>query len=75
VNESGGGRSKIVQEPTLINSEKTAGAATRSVSDIEIAPLAYKLWQGRGCPTGSPDEDRFRAEAELANRGEVAAAA
>jgi hypothetical protein len=74
VNESGGGRSKIVQEPTLINSEKTAGAAPRSVSDTEIAPLAYKLWQGRGCPIGSPDEDWFRVEAELANRGEVAAA-
>ena len=74
MNESGGERSKIVQEPTLINSEKTAGAAPRSVSDNEIAAFAYKLWQDWGCPTGSPDEDWFRAEAELANRGEVAAA-
>ena len=33
---------------------------TASVSD-----LAYSLWQARGCPHGSPDEDWFRAEAML----------
>jgi hypothetical protein len=31
----------------------------------EIAALANTLWQQRGCPHGSPDEDWFRAEAEL----------
>ena len=31
----------------------------------EIAQLAYSYWQARGCPHGSPDEDWFRAEAEL----------
>jgi len=31
----------------------------------EIAILAYILWEQRGCPHGSPDEDWFRAEAEL----------
>ena len=30
-----------------------------------IAELAYGLWQKRGCPIGSPDEDWFRAENEL----------
>jgi hypothetical protein len=30
-----------------------------------IAQLAYGLWQKRGCPIGSPDEDWFRAENEL----------
>ena len=30
-----------------------------------IAQLAYDLWQKRGCPIGSPDEDWFRAENEL----------
>ena len=30
-----------------------------------IARLAYDLWQKRGCPIGSPDEDWFRAENEL----------
>jgi hypothetical protein len=31
----------------------------------QIAALAYALWQERGCPEGSPEEDWFRAEAEL----------
>lgn len=31
----------------------------------EIAARAYELWQRRGCPIGSPDEDWSQAEAEL----------
>jgi hypothetical protein len=31
----------------------------------EIAALAHKLWQARGCPDGSPQEDWFNAAAEL----------
>jgi hypothetical protein len=38
-----------------------------------IARLAYFYWEDRGCPNDSPDEDWFRAEAELRNR--LAAAA
>jgi hypothetical protein len=34
----------------------------------EIAALAHEFWQGRGCPTGSPDEDWFRAVEELRSR-------
>ena len=30
-----------------------------------IAALAYELWQARGCPEGSPEEDWSRAEQEL----------
>jgi hypothetical protein len=37
-----------------------------------IAVLAY-LYEARGCPHDSPDEDWFRAEAEL--RGQIALAA
>ena len=33
-----------------------------------IAALAYKLWQERGCPNGSDQEDWFRAENELKSR-------
>ena len=38
-----------------------------------IGRLAYFFWEERGCPNDSPDEDWFRAEAELRNR--LAAAA
>ena len=32
-------------------------------SDIEdVATLAYRLWQERGCPDGSSDVDWFHAE-------------
>ena len=36
----------------------------------EIAALAYSLWQARGCPEGTPDDDWFKAEEVLqANEG------
>jgi len=36
----------------------------------DIAALAYKLWQARGCPQGSSEEDWFHAAQELRARGE-----
>jgi hypothetical protein len=35
------------------------------VSEIEIAARAYEIWQSRGCPIGSAEEDWFQAEREL----------
>ena len=37
----------------------------------DIAALAHALWQARGCPEGSPEEDWFHAAQELRARGEV----
>jgi hypothetical protein len=34
----------------------------------DIAALAYSLWLARGCPEGSPEEDWFRAEEDLAQK-------
>lgn len=31
----------------------------------DITAVAYSLWQARGCPEGSPDEDWFNAESAL----------
>jgi hypothetical protein len=31
----------------------------------QVELLAYQLWQQRGCPDGSPDEDWFLAENAL----------
>ena len=33
-----------------------------------IEALAHALWEERGCPIGSPEEDWFRAERELNER-------
>ena len=36
----------------------------------DIATLAHALWQARGCPEGSPEEDWFHAVQELRARRE-----
>jgi hypothetical protein len=35
-----------------------------------IALRAYHLWEGRGCPIGSPEDDWFRAEREITGQEE-----
>jgi len=34
----------------------------------DIAALAHELWQARGCPDGSPQEDWFHAAEQLRSR-------
>jgi len=41
---------------------------TSHATQDEVAGLAYMYWQQRGCPDGSPEEDWFRAEADLRRR-------
>ena len=31
----------------------------------DLAALAHELWQARGCPEGSPEQDWFRAAQQL----------
>jgi len=38
------------------------------VTTEDIARLAYQLWEERGCPIGSPEEDWLRAEELLTAR-------
>jgi hypothetical protein len=37
----------------------------------EIEALAFELWQARGCPDGSSDEDWFNAARQLRSRAET----
>jgi hypothetical protein len=53
--------------------ERDGGITTTAVKEIaepenqqKVAALAYEFWQARGCPEGTPEEDWFRAEMELA---------
>jgi hypothetical protein len=55
-------------ERTPVNNVNEHGVAIFGHEDI--ARLAYELWQGRGCPEGSPEEDWFRAAHELRSRAE-----
>jgi hypothetical protein len=44
------------------------GSGVVTFAHDEIASLAYELWQARGCPYGSSEEDWLRAESELRAR-------
>ena len=56
--------SKQATKPAL-----AAEVQTNSIEAIpaheQIAALAHSLWQARGCPEGTPDEDWFNAERAL----------
>ena len=43
-------------------------ATEENLSREEIAAHAYRCWHERGCPSGSPEIDWFRAEQELRER-------
>ncbi len=37
----------------------------KQLDHTAVAELAYRCWEERGCPSGSPEEDWYRAEARL----------
>ena len=45
-----------------------AREVTHEATEQEIAALAYRLWEARHCPAGSPEEDWSRAVEELRHR-------
>ena len=46
---------------------KRKDSATAASEPDHVAELAYTLWESRGCPIGSPEEDWFKAEQEIAS--------
>ena len=56
------------------SSETSVQSAELRPAHEQIALLAYALWQQRGCPEGSSDEDWFRAEQELLTRSKTSVA-
>jgi hypothetical protein len=58
--------------PQLAASPEATAQSVESRSIHEqIASLAYVLWQQRGCPEGSSEEDWFKAEQKLLARSEA----
>jgi hypothetical protein len=49
----------------------TVGHGIKAFGHADIAALAYELWQARGCPHGSAQEDWFQAAEELRSRAHV----
>jgi Protein of unknown function (DUF2934) len=57
----------ILRTPTtILRRLRLGGIATFGHADISA--LAYELWQARGCPDGSPEEDWFHAAEALRSR-------
>ncbi|HTB17350.1 MAG TPA: DUF2934 domain-containing protein [Bryobacteraceae bacterium] len=46
----------------------TVGHGIAAFGHAEIATLAHQLWEERGCPQGSPEEDWFRAAEQLRSK-------
>jgi hypothetical protein len=54
----------IAREETQFTTFKESAEVGRS-SFEDIEELAYALWEARGCPEGSAEEDWLQAEREL----------
>ncbi len=52
----------------LANTPQETAMTPIPLKDGAISALAYEFWIQRGCPSGTPDEDWYRAEEELKNR-------
>lgn len=51
-----------------IRTGATVGHGIAAFGHDEIAKRAYELWQERGCPHGSAEDDWYRAAEELRSR-------
>lgn len=58
-------KSRIKPAESHVSKRSGVTSGPTPLEQNSIAALAYQFWQARGCPFGSPEEDWFRAEAEL----------
>jgi hypothetical protein len=56
---------KSARETTAVSLNVVDGLSTPPGTHEEISVLAHGLWQARGCPEGSPDQDWFQASQEF----------
>ncbi len=62
--------SQKAYEQTQEKLHSHAGHVVKTFGHEDIAVRAYELWEARGCPFGSPEEDWYRAAHELRARNE-----
>jgi len=70
-------RSNGAAKSTKTRTRKTpaaplAGKVRPTLTNEDIARHAYALWESRGRPVGSPDEDWHRAKEQLTERSRKA---
>jgi hypothetical protein len=56
-------------KPTLAT-DHASNSSEASNSTSDIAALAYELWQQRGCPEGSSEDDWYEAERKIQSQME-----
>lgn len=69
--------SSVTKKPAAPRLHKKAAAPEQdevTVSQEEIARLAYAFWEARGFQNGSPEEDWLKAEEQLRGRALAAIA-
>ena len=56
-------------KPTFVT-DSPSNQSGMAVTHSDIAALAFALWQERGCPEGSSEEDWYEAERKLQSQVE-----
>jgi hypothetical protein len=56
--------SDALQEETIMSNNRVKEQTQNSPNEERVR-RAHRLWEERGCPIGSPEEDWFRAEEEI----------
>lgn len=64
-------RNSLEHKPDVDKQESSGKRLPKIEHDEEIAQLAHSIWQARGCPEGSPDEDWLAASNQLAVKGSI----
>ena len=54
-----------VSQPTSPEQTPIVSPTGEAANDLDIATVAYRLWEERGRPDGDPDRDWFEAERQL----------
>ena len=60
---------KKVAKIRIVSKTPISREPLTEISNEEIALRAYFLWEGRGKPLGSPEEDWYQATEELRTAG------
>jgi hypothetical protein len=63
--------SPAVKTPGSVQRETAAAdleSQSQELQQKDIAAIAYALWQNRGCPEGSQDQDWIEAESTLKSK-------
>lgn len=61
----------LEQVPEAVAPRESVDSREARIMQEAISALAHSLWQSRGCPEGTPDEDWFNAEEILRVNGEI----